>query len=399
MPAIRTVRAILLSAPYENPATNMEARVHLPTGYRTCGMVELALDDGTTGIGEGYLAVFAPQVFVDIVKILEPYLIGADVDDHDALMQKLATATGYWSLQGAAQHAISAVDIALYDCRAKRADLPVYALLGGKCEPLRLYASGGDALGVGPMAAELDEVERLGINTLKIRARKDNLDKAVWCARRGAERGIDLAVDMTQNMAITSQTIDDAVSFVTSVHEQCGLAPVFLEEALGPDATSGFPELCHQLDGISKVAGGEIVTTAREMVTRIDAGYYGIAQPDATVIGGITATVEIFDHCRSHPTDVYVHCWGGPVGMMANYHAALARGGPLVEWPMTNFDLRDAMVAAPWRVEGGELHLSDVSGLGIELTAEIEASFPFRKEALYRCAVDPATIPTPVLWE
>ena len=63
MSKIRKVRPILLSAPYANQDTNFEVKLHLKSGYRTCGMVEITLDNGTKGLGEGYIAVFAPKVF------------------------------------------------------------------------------------------------------------------------------------------------------------------------------------------------------------------------------------------------------------------------------------------------------------------------------------------------
>ena len=52
MTKIKTVRPILLSAPYANADTNAEVQLHLPSGYRTCGLVELTLEDGTQGLGE-----------------------------------------------------------------------------------------------------------------------------------------------------------------------------------------------------------------------------------------------------------------------------------------------------------------------------------------------------------
>ena len=63
MPIIRSVRPVLLSAPYGDAKSNLEVLLHLPSGLRTTGLVEIVLDDGTVGLGEGYLAVFAPKVF------------------------------------------------------------------------------------------------------------------------------------------------------------------------------------------------------------------------------------------------------------------------------------------------------------------------------------------------
>ncbi|MGV8095443.1 MAG: enolase C-terminal domain-like protein [Mangrovibacterium sp.] len=59
-----------------------------------------------------------------------------------------------------------------------------------------------------------------------------------------------------------------------------------------------------------------------------------LLNPDATVVGGIKSVIEIFKKANMFNTDVYVHCWGGPVCMAANYHAALAAGGNIAEWPI-----------------------------------------------------------------
>lgn len=72
---IAAIRPVLLSAPYADPE-NLEVRLALPTGWRTTGLVEVTLDDGTTGLGEGYLAVFAPRVFASTVELIAPYLVG-----------------------------------------------------------------------------------------------------------------------------------------------------------------------------------------------------------------------------------------------------------------------------------------------------------------------------------
>jgi L-alanine-DL-glutamate epimerase-like enolase superfamily enzyme len=78
---------------------------------------------------------------------------------------------------------------------------------------------------------------------------------------------------------------------------------------------------------------------------------------------------------------------------MANDHAALAGGGTVAEWPIKPYALREAMLAEPWRIERGQLLLSDTPGLGVRLTPEIEREFPFREDAVYRCLVDPSKAP------
>ncbi len=393
-PKIVSVRSVLLSAPYADARDDLEVILHLPSGWRTTGLVEITLSNGMVGLGEGYLAVFAPRVFEEIVKLVAPVLLGRDPQDIARLCREVSTVTGYWSLQGAAQHVVSAVEIALQDCRAQALRLPVWRMLAGaRARPnLRFYASGGDAVGPEPMSRELDRIQALGIDILKIRARNHEADKTRWCQRAGGKRGIMVAVDMTQNLAIPSQSVDDVVRFLGEVTREGGAAPVFLEEALGPLEVANYAKLRTSVRG-TKIAGGEIVTTAIELCQRIEQGCYDIAQPDATVLGGVGPTLEVFAAAKRHGVQVYVHCWGGPVGMMANYHAAMAGGGTVAEWPVKSYPLRDALVVQPWEITRGELVLPEVPGLGVRLTPEIEREYAFREEAVYRCLVDPLRIP------
>ena len=393
-PKIISVRSVLLSAPYADARDDLEVILHLPSGWRTTGLVEITLDNGMVGLGEGYLAVFAPRVFEEIVKLVTPALLGGSPHDIARLCREVSTVTGYWSLQGAAQHVVSAVEIALQDCRAQVLGLPVWRMLGEvKIRPnLRLYASGGDAVGPEPMERELDRIHKLGINLIKIRASNHQADKTTWCQRHGFERGIAVAVDMTQNLATPSQSISDIIRFLDEIQRQGGQLPVFLEEALGPQELKNYTALRSQVTG-TQIAGGEIVTTATEMCHRIEQGCYDIAQPDATVIGGIRPTLDVFSAAHRCSCDVYVHCWGGPVGMMANYHAAMAGGGTIVEWPIKFYPLRDALVVQPWQIADGQIALTDTPGLGVRLTPEIERKYAFREDAVYHCLVDPTRIP------
>ncbi len=393
MARIQRIRPVLLSALYADLDTNAEIRENLPSGYRTTGLVEITLDDGIVGLGEGYLAVFAPHVFRAIVDLLTPALVGRDPRDFDRLRRDLAQITGYWSLQGAAQHVISAFEIALQDCRAQLLGVSVARMLGAKPgQELRLYASGGDSVDPASMTREFAEVQALGIDLFKIRARNDEVPKAAWCERAAAARGMEIAIDMTQNLVIPAQSIADIARFLAALAERGGRPPYFLEEALGPQDVAQYPVLRAQLPQC-RIAGGEIVTTAFEMISRIEQGCYDLAQPDATVIGGIGAVLESFDAARRCGTEVVVHCWGGPVGMMANFHAALAGGGQMAEWPLPRYPLRQALSLQPWQIAGGRLRLPELPGLGLRLTPEIEREFAFREDAIYRCLYDGPPLP------
>lgn len=390
MSRIIGVRPVLLSAPYAWPE-NLEVLRHLPTGYRITGLVEITLEDGTTGLGEGYLAVFAPQVFVELVQLFASALIGKEASDIHARYLDLCRVSDYWSLQGAARHAISALEIALLDARAKQLGLPLYQLLGGRTvEQIKLYGSGGDSLTPSDMQAELDLLSGYGISLFKIRARQHQVDKAVWALEHGARQGIGIAIDMTQNLANPAQTVGDVVRFVEAIAARTPEPIAFLEEALGPFDVESYATLRAKLS--CRIAGGEIVTTAHELAQRVQRRLYDLAQPDATVIGGIYQTLEIFAASRYVGCETVVHCWGSAVGMQANYHAAFAGGGLLAELPMPRYQLRQDLLIEPLKIIDGALLPPTTPGLGVQLTPEIEARYPFRPDAAYACFPSPVSV-------
>lgn len=184
MPRITKVRSVLLSAAYPDSRDDSEVIVRIPSGFRTTGLVEITFDNGIMGLGKGYLAMFAPRVFEKILDLVTPALIGRELDDVAKRVRDVSLVTGSWSLQGAGQHVVSAVEIALQDCRARLQGVPVWKLLGGERTPrLKLYASGGDAVRPTPMLDELNRIRALCIDTVKIRAKNHQSDKTVWCQR------------------------------------------------------------------------------------------------------------------------------------------------------------------------------------------------------------------------
>lgn len=381
---IATIRPVLLSAPYGD-ANNAEVQIHLRSGYRTCSLVEITLENGTTGLGEGYLGVFAPQVFTEIVNLVAPHLIGMDISNTNSIYQKACSITDYWSYQGAARHVISAVEIATMDAKAKLLQVPAYDLLGGAgASQIPLYGSGGDSTTPQDMEEEFRFLQGLGIETFKIRGRNFEPCKVAWCLERGKAYGISVAVDMAQNLKNPGQSIGEILTFLNRVAEHTHEDICFLEEALGCQDIASYGLLRQRIT--PAVCGGEVVTTAGELCHRVEQGYYDFVQPDATVIGGMQEVHRVFATCCNHGTKAVVHCWGGAVCMMANYHVAFANGADLVEYPMPHYPIRQALMTHPLEIRNGCLQKPTAIGLGVNLTPEIEVQFPFRPDAVYDCS-------------
>ena len=397
MPKIQSVRCVLLSSPYAD-ADDPEIKECFPNGpKRTIGMVELTLDNGVKGLGEGYLAVFAPLVFQSIVDLCRPYAVGLEGDDIAGLVRRLRSLCDYWSLQGAARHVISAFEIAAQDAKAKTLGVPVYALLGGaKTDSIAIYGSGGCCDAKAQFEREFDLLGSKGIGLYKIRSVKRDILRTAWVLNEAARHDVKVGVDMCQNLADPPQEVDEVVTFVNKVHALTNARMIFVEEALGPDSPENFKRLRSLID--VPVYGGEIITTPKEMRERMRNGVYAAVQPDASVIGGISAVMEIFEEAKATGTEVVVHAWGGAAAIMASYHAAFAAGGKLVEFPMLAFPLGEEMIGDQGRIEQGRLMRPTAPGLGLTLTPEMEARYPFDPTAVYSCVLTDFGPPPDSYW-
>ncbi len=398
MAKIASVRCVLLSSPYAD-ADDPEIKECFPNGpKRTIGMVEITLDSGVTGIGEGYLAVFAPLVFRSIVDLCRPYVEGMEAADIAAVVRRLRSLCDYWSLQGAARHVIAAFEIALQDANGKALGVPVYDLLGGpKTDRIEIYGSGGCCDAKEQFLREFDLLAGRGSTIYKIRSVKRDLYRTAWVLDEAKARGIRVGVDMCQNLADPPQAVEDVVAFVNAVHALTEGRMMFVEEAIGPDSPEGFKELRTRID--VPVYGGEIITTPKEMIERMKNGVYDTVQPDASVMGGISAVMDVFAASRETGTGVVVHAWGGAAAIMASYHAAFAAGGKLVEWPMLAFPLGEEMIGDQGRIVDGQLLRPTAPGLGLTLTAEMESRYPFDESAVYSCVLNDWGPPPDAYWK
>ena len=398
MPNIVKIRCVLLSSSYAD-ADDPEIKECFPNGpKRTIGMVEVTLDNGVTGLGEGYLAVFAPLVFKSMVELCTPQVVGKDGFDIDRRVKDLRSLCDYWSLQGAARHVISAFEIALQDAKGRSLKKPVYDLLGGaKSESIQIYGSGGCCDAKDQFLRELDLLRSKGIELYKIRSVKRDIYRTAWILEEAAKHGIKIGIDMCQNLADPPQAVDDVVAFVKSVRSVSKQPILFLEEAIGPDAPEGFKELRSRID--VPVYGGEIITTPKEMNARMRDGVYDCVQPDASVMGGISAVMDVFNVARETGTRVVVHAWGGAAAIMASYHAAFAAGGDLVEYPMLDFPLGAEMMGDQVRIADGRLLRPTASGIGVTLTPDMETRYPFDPTAVYSCALIDFGPPPDTYWK
>ena len=116
----------------------------------------------------------------------------------------------------------------------------------------------------------------------------------------------------------------------------------------------------------------------------LDLDAVDILQPDAAWLGGLLPVIRAGEMAQRAGVDVAVHAWGGAGTVMGNYHAAFAMPAcRWLEYPTQPNPLITELMAEPLRVEEGRVLPPTAPGLGLRLTPEIEAAYPYRPDHRY----------------
>jgi L-alanine-DL-glutamate epimerase-like enolase superfamily enzyme len=380
---ISVVRTILLSAPYASEG-DAERVHHLRSGYRSAAIVKIETDEGLYGLGEPYAGAYAPEVVRAIVGQTAELLEGISPLDVPACMRRIHYAMRYWGRSGISQGVAGAFEMALLDLKGKAVGLPVCELIGGRVhQSLPVYASGGNDKPKSELHEEMKSYLAAGYSAVKIRI--NNLSTAAMvskvhtCHEALAGRA-RLALDAVQSNVAVPWTLKQAQRNARLLEP---FDPLWLEEPLPPDDTSGLAELRKTTD--IPIAGGETVTTTGEAQRYFESASLDIFQPDASVLGGIKRFVDVAHLAKAAGVELAVHAWCSGIGHMANYHAAVASENcRIVELSSISNPLREIFLVEPWRLENGHLTFPVAPGLGVRLPDDLEREYPYRPGSHYR---------------
>ncbi|MGY0490620.1 L-talarate/galactarate dehydratase [Streptomyces sp. WG-D5] len=321
---------------------------------------EIETAQGHSGIGFGYSKrAGGPAQFAHAKEIADN-LIGEDPSDIGRLWTKLVWAGASVGRSGVATQAIAALDIALWDLKAKRAGLPLAKLLGAHRDSVRTYNTSGGFLHT-PTDQVLDNATASlasGIGGIKIKV--GNPDRRADLARLTAVRehigdDVPLMVDANQQWdRPTAQRMGRAM-------EEFDL--VWIEEPLDAYDAEGHAALAASLD--TPVATGEMLASVAEHVELIKANACDIIQPDAPRIGGITQFLKLATLAEHHNLQLAPH-------FAMEIHLHLAAAYPIEPW-VEHFDWLEPLFNERLETRDGRMHVSSRPGLGITLTEQARA--------------------------
>ena len=337
-------------------------------------LVIVRTDEGLVGVG----SVFSNDALVRAaLAVLEPLYRGENALEPERVSEKLHQNTFWLGRGGSITHAISGIDIALWDILGKATGQPVGRLLGGRYrERVRPYAS-LLMQQPGPLAEELRSLRREGWRAFKIGwgpfgRQSDTLDEAIVKAARDAVGDqASLMVDAGGSDAFWRQGLKWALR---TAHMLADYGVAWFEEALKPDALQDYV-LLRQGSPVP-IAGGEVLTRRQAFQPWLQAGALDIVQPDVTKVGGISEERRIAWMAQENGARFIPHGWNTAVGLAADLQLASAFADTdLVEY-RTGSPYIDELAAAGWQLDDdGMLAIPDKPGLGLELNTEAVARY------------------------
>ncbi|HUX69273.1 MAG TPA: mandelate racemase/muconate lactonizing enzyme family protein [Cellulomonadaceae bacterium] len=371
---VTRVRAVLLSAVY--PAGEELTWVGGTIRSWDAALIEVTLSDGTTGLGEAGAGIMAAVAVPGIVAAFEPYLLHHEFAHPLEVADQLRRHTAFWSRGGIVNGVAGAIETACLDAVATRIGVPAFELLGGAAhDSLEAYASGGLGTTFDDVSTWMSTQVDLGFGTVKFRAMKDP-DTTIRLLDHVVERlpaGIRFVLDAVQGCASAPWSVDDAIRVGAEVAAR---GARWYEEPCFADDLAGYATVRAALD--VPISGVESNGTVREFAELIAAGGVDIAQPDVTFVGGPRAFSQVARLARDVGLGCVPHVWGSGVTFSANLHAALAEPGvELFEYCTLPNPLRDALLVEPVRLRNGRVDKPTAPGLGVVLTPELEARYPF----------------------
>jgi L-rhamnonate dehydratase len=333
-------------------------------------------DEGIVGIGE---VDSSPDVAAAVVEArgshaiahgLRELLIGEDPLDVEGLWQKMYRGVIFYGRRGVAIHAISGIDIALWDIKGKALGKPICELLGTPVhDRIRAYASRLMPESPAEVVDAVQELTEQGFTAIKLGwgplgkdpAHDVRLARAACEAANGAEILIDAGLGYGA----------DAGAATRVARELEDLGAFWLEEPFEPDEYEAYAELADGVD-IPVAAGEQDVTVwgFRELIER---GRVDIVQPDVTRCGGITETVRIAELARSLGVRTVPHAWKSGIIKAASLHVnAVLPDALFQEYCVADTPINTRLTQQRLPLESdGCVAVPTAPGLGVDLDLDV----------------------------
>jgi L-talarate/galactarate dehydratase len=321
---------------------------------------EITTAEGHQGVGYSYSKRAGGHGQYVHAKELAEEVIGEDPSDIQRIWTKLIWAGASVGRSGLATQAIAAIDIALWDLKAKRAGLPLAKLLGAYRDSVACYNTSG-----GFLSSSIEEIienvhasVEQGIGGVKIKVGQPDprIDlQRVETVRSALPDDIALMVDANQQW--------DRVTALRIGRQLEGFDLTWIEEPLDAYDAEGHAMLADKLD--TPIATGEMLTSTAEHRALIERRSVDFIQPDAARVGGITQFLRIMTLGEEAGLKLAPH-------FAMEIHLHLSAAYALEAW-VEHFDWLQPLFNERLRIADGRMHVPARPGLGFSLSDQARA--------------------------
>ena len=316
-------------------------------------LIDLFTNEGV--VGRSYLepyTVKAMKYLVPALHDLGEMLKGRELAPVELyeLARKSLHFVGY---QGLSMIAVSGLDLAAWDARAKAANVPLCVFLGGSVGPVRAYNSNGLWLKE-PSAVAAESIELRdegGFTGLKLRLGRDRLRDdlaAIEAVRNTVGDDVALMVDFNQGLNLA-----DALRRCHAIDD---LGLTWIEEPIVYDNFDGFAQLAAELK--TPIQIGENFYGPRDMHTALQRKACDFVMPDFMRIGGVTGWLRSAAIAGAAGIPVSTHLYPE----VAAHVMRVTETAHWLEWQ----DWADPILLKPYDIKDGLLHIPNVPGVGLE---------------------------------
>lgn len=351
MPAIKNIETGFYRVPLPTILTDSMHGV-----MRNFELLTVRVRDAEGAEGVGYTFTVGRNggaIYSVLATEIAEIVAGAEANRIEWLWNRLWWDLHYGGRGGPTVLAISAFDMALWDLKAKRADLPLWNFLGGNDPRVPCYAGGIDLeLTPDALLKQTDDNLGRGFRAIKMKVGRKHLSEDVEkVAAMRRHLGAEFPLMLDANM---KWTVDEAIRAARAF---APYDPVWLEEPIPPDDFAGHARVVR--DGGLPIAAGENLRTVWDFRHLIALGGVTFPEPDVTNCGGVTAFMKIAHLAEAFGLPVTSH---GAHDVTVHLLAAVQNRSYL---EAHGFGL-ERYIAEPLRIEDGCAVAPDRAGHGIE---------------------------------
>lgn len=388
--------------------TNVKA---IPVYVGGIGLVVVKVETdepGLYGVGDATFTQRAHAVVTAVDKYLDDFARGRKAGNIENMWQS-AYQSSYWRNGPVLNNALSGLDMALWDIKAKRAGMPLYELLGGKSRfavPGYEHASGAtpeeaaeDAQRLVEQGFEHVRIQLGGYGGVGRGRRSDfkNFKDAGWRVSDNLMDPDPYLDGVPQMFDEVRTTVGDDVELLHDVHERIEpmdvidlikalepYDPFFIEDPLSPENLDYFEMLREQTS--VPIAMGELFNNPHEWVEPMANRWFDFIRIHISQIGGITPAMKV---ARLGEWFNVKTAWHGPGDVAPVGHAANAH----IDLAVWNFGIQEApqfavtpetetskilqeVFPGGLTVEDGYIHVNEAPGLGVDVDEEAAAEYP-----------------------